>query len=145
VIAAGLEVEAEGEKRFFRQPCPRFSCGSCTIYFKRPQVCRRYRCELLKSLEAGEIPEADARDKIATAKGLIGAVRAIDPTAVTPGERTALAKRLTVELGQLEGSERDAKAKALLDTAILEHFLNRWFLDQDKEKKGRAGSRADES
>jgi hypothetical protein len=131
VIAAGLEIGTDGEKRFFSQPCPRFSCGVCSIYSDRPQVCRRYRCALLKSLDAGGINEANARERIATAMELIASVRMIDPAAVTPAARTALARRLTVELSEAEGPDRQLKAKLLLDTAVLEHFLNRWFLSEE--------------
>ena len=135
VTAVGLEIVDDGERRFFRQPCPHFSCGSCSVYARRPAVCRDYRCALLKNLEAGTIDASTAREKIATAKDLVAAVRIIDPNAVTPAERSRLAQRLREELGQLEGEDRLAAAKTLLDTAALEHFLDRWFLKRKKRKE----------
>src|SRR4249919_386734 len=87
VIACGLEIGGEGQRRFFTQPCPRFSCGKCSVYPDRPEVCRTYRCALLKDLEAGAIGETDARETIAVAKSLIAAVRLVDPHAVTPSQR----------------------------------------------------------
>ena len=132
VIAAGLAIE-KGEKReFFRQPCPRFSCGSCTVYEVRPKVCRGYRCSLLEKVEAGEISTSLAREVIQKALELRVAVRNIDPGAVTPSERTALAERLRA---QLRGPDRSEVAHSLLATASLEHFLNRWFLKDSKKKE----------
>ena len=135
VTAARLAIEEEGERRFFRQPCPNFSCGSCTVYGHRPPVCRTYQCALLLNVEAGEVSKPDARETIASAKKLVAAVRAIDPTAVTPAQRSALADRLKTRLQAAAGADRDATAKALLDIAVLEHFLARWFL-KDKNKPG---------
>jgi hypothetical protein len=132
VIAAGLEIDEQDQKRFFRQPCPHFSCGTCSVYSVRPQVCRRYRCSLLKSLEAGAIDQREARERIAKAKELVAAVKSLDPTAVTPSARTALAKRLREELGRTLGSDREVTASKLLATAALEHFLNRWFLAKEE-------------
>jgi Fe-S-cluster containining protein len=134
VIAAGLEIVDDGKRRFFRQPCPHFTCGACSIYADRPKVCRKYRCALLKRVEAGEMSKSAAREKIATAKKLIAAIRIIDPNAVTPGERTALAQRLRKHLTRLgDEEERKTAAKALLDVAVLEHFLSRWFLKEDTD------------
>jgi uncharacterized protein len=130
VIAAGLIIEKDEEREFFRQPCPRFSCGSCTVYEIRPKVCKGYRCSLLEKVEAGEISTPLAREVIEKALELRVAVRKIDPVAVTPSERTALAERLR---GQLKGPGRSEAAHSLLASASLEHFLNRWFLKDAKK------------
>ena len=128
VRAVDLAVEQEGGKRFFRQPCPRFSCSSCSIYANRPGVCRTYQCALLTNVKAGIVSEADAREKIETAKQLRNDVRSIDPAAVTPKERTALARKLREELVGLDRDKRQGVGKALLATALLEQFLDRWFV-----------------
>lgn len=133
VAAAPLVIEEEGGRRFFRQPCPHFSCGSCTVYGQRPPVCRTYQCALLLKVESGEVSKPDARETIASAKKLVAAVRAIDPSAITPAQRSALSERLKSKLQAAEGPDRTATAKALLDIAVLEHFLARWFL-KDKNK-----------
>src|SRR5215210_5780809 len=44
----GFSFFSLDEEEFFRQPCPKVSCGSCTIYRTRPRTCRTYRCALLK-------------------------------------------------------------------------------------------------
>jgi hypothetical protein len=131
VAAAGLTIEEEGPKRFFRQPCPRFSCGSCSIYAQRPQVCRTYRCALLKKLESRKISESEARERIATAKRLIAIVQSLDASAITPGARADLARRLRHELSRASETSRGSIARNLLDLGALEHFLNSWFLSKE--------------
>jgi Fe-S-cluster containining protein len=133
VTAAGLEIGEEDGKRFFRQPCPHFSCGSCLIYDRRPAVCRTYRCALLKNLEAGNIGRAKAVEKIAEAKRHIDAVRRVEESAVTPADRTALVNRLKASLAEADDESRQSVAKALLDIGVLDHFLNRWFLRKDED------------
>ena len=88
---------------------------------------------MLLKVEAGEVSKPDALDTIAGAKKLVAAVRAIDPAALTPAQRSHLAERLKMRLQAAKGPDRDATAKALLDIAVLEHFLARWFL-KDKSK-----------
>jgi Fe-S-cluster containining protein len=41
-------------------PCPHYSTPACTIYAVRPTQCSKYRCEVLKAFEAGEIDEGTA-------------------------------------------------------------------------------------
>jgi hypothetical protein len=136
VAAAGLEVVEGGGKRSFRQPCRHFSCGQCSIYAARPGVCRSYRCALLISLEDGTITKPDALEKVSMARKLLAVVRKADPTAVTPADRSALAEGLKLQLAQLEGPARQPVAKRLLEIAVLEHFLNRWFLKEPGENNG---------
>ena len=76
---------------------------------------------------------ATARATIEKAKKLIAAVMVVDATAVTPAKRSALTKRLKAKIAQLEGRERELTAKSLLDVALLEHFLNRWFFKESPE------------
>ena len=135
VTEAGLEIGEEAGKRFFRQPCPHFSCGSCLIYEKRPGVCRTYRCALLKDLEAGRVTRTDALEKIATAKDLLSTVRNAAPGAVTPRDRSAHMRRLKAELRQADVQARQRLSKLVLDVGVLEHFLNRWFLRKDEEPR----------
>ena len=57
-----LEVVAPEGKRTrlaFLQPCAAFGVD-CTVYEARPHTCRRYRCALLKDVEAGEVEFAAA-------------------------------------------------------------------------------------
>ena len=131
VANAGLVILDDGQRRYFQQPCSNFSCGRCSIYGNRPSVCRGYRCALLEKVQDGLVSETAAREKISMAKGFVAAVRRTEPEARTPAQRMVLARRLKGELAHLEGEEKNGVAKALLDTAVLEHFLNSWFLKDD--------------
>ena len=129
VAAAGLEISQEGSGRVFLQPCPRFSCGSCSIYAARPSVCRSYSCALLINVEAGTISPSAAREKIATAKKLLAAVNAIEPDLATPAKRSALAKRLNAEANRPQVRAREKVERALRDVVGLQRFLIRWFFE----------------
>jgi hypothetical protein len=140
VVAAGLEIIDGGNRRFFRQPCPHSCNGSCSIYAARPNVCRGYQCSLLQRVESGEISQPEARGRISTAKKLLAAVLKLDPSAVTPSQRSALNTKLKESLSRTAGeAERNEISRAVLDIAQLEYFLNRWFLKEDKNR-GEAGA-----
>jgi uncharacterized protein len=141
VVAAGLPILREGSKRVFRQPCPKFSCGACSVYADRPAVCRTYRCKLLKNVDEGHLTIEEAGDKIATAKTLIGTVASAVPEGATSELRARAAKRLKENLGGMPHAEREGAARTLLDIGVLEHFLDRWFRipkEVRKHPQGRA-------
>jgi Fe-S-cluster containining protein len=62
--SAGLVFTTEGGATTFRQPCPAFGAGCCTVYDSRPSSCRGYRCVLLRRVEAGDVSQDDARELI---------------------------------------------------------------------------------
>lgn len=127
VTALGLQITQGEGKQSFHQPCPLFSCGGCSAYDRRPDVCRGYRCALLMRVEAREVSPSLAREKIEQALELRAAVREVDATAITPTQRTALTERLR---GELRGQNGEAAKHSLLSIASFEHFLNRWFLEE---------------
>ena len=87
--ATGATIAGEAEEPFLRQPC-QFLCETlCTIYESRPGTCRKFRCEVLKQLEAGDIDEHEARDKVATAKKLAASLSPY----LAPGETISNARR----------------------------------------------------
>jgi hypothetical protein len=133
--AAGLALIDEAGKRLFRQPCPKFACGMCTVYDERPTVCRTYSCKLLDDVQAGRLSESEAREKIAITKKLASAIFSFAPAA-TPAQRSGLSKRLQASLGEISGREREQAARALLSIAALEHMLDRWFRYDSKESAG---------
>lgn len=133
VAGAALEVMEEGGKRFFEQPCPNLECSKCRVYATRPDVCRTYQCGLLRGLDRGRIEEMQARDKIAIAQKLRASVRNIDAAAITPAQRSELTRRLQGRLSEVDAAEREEVARQLLDVAVLEHHLNRWFLNGEED------------
>lgn len=75
LITKGLTIRPHGEERVFDLPCTEFTAGRCGIYDCRPEVCRSYRCQLLRRVERGEITAADAQTLINEAKVLRDRVR----------------------------------------------------------------------
>jgi Fe-S-cluster containining protein len=68
--AAGIEIRQKADTRSnetrksFRLPCAAFQQNCCQVYDDRPAACRKFRCELLKKFDRGEVLWADARQKI---------------------------------------------------------------------------------
>ena len=58
-----LNIEEEGGKGFFLQPCKSY-CDGCTIYSKRPKQCDNFKCGLLKSVEQKELSFDTALERI---------------------------------------------------------------------------------
>ena len=58
-----LNIEEEGGKGFFLQPCKSY-CDGCTIYSNRPKQCDNFKCGLLKSVEQKELSFDTALERI---------------------------------------------------------------------------------
>lgn len=132
LLELGFDLEPLNGKRWFVQPCPMASCGSCTIYENRFAICRSYRCALLKSLDAGEIEFDDAVGKVATAKKLLAAVVALDPKAGQDRHRKKCQDQYYEEFESGDAQLRQEVGPKLLQIAALESFLRRWFRTPDK-------------
>ncbi len=59
----------------FDHPCARFKNGLCSVYADRPQACRRFRCELLISVENGRMSADRAHGIVREAKAMVDEVR----------------------------------------------------------------------
>lgn len=125
--AVGLEVIEKAGKRVFLLPCPNLSCGACSVYSKRPGICRGYRCKLLKDVDEGRISVIDAREKIVTARNFVAAVRRLSPKAITLTQRGELWGELEDGFAEMEQGERQRAAEIILALAALHQYLNRWF------------------
>src|SRR5688500_10797117 len=58
--AAGIEVREEAGRLKLPQRCSALEGCRCTVYEKRPFVCRRFDCLLARSLKEKELPLEDA-------------------------------------------------------------------------------------
>jgi len=132
--ALGFDFEDFNDAKWFKQPCPMASCGTCTIYADRPAVCRSFRCSLLKSFEAGEIDRATATEKITTAKALLAAVVADDPDAGSYRYRKEA--KLAQAFESADQPTRRNIGPKLVRLAALETFLSRWFTKKDEKREG---------
>jgi len=81
VKGLGLTVGAVQDRPAFQQPCTMFHTGSCSIYERRPHVCRRYECALLKRTLGGEIALEQALRVIGIAQKQFGVFRSRVPDA----------------------------------------------------------------
>jgi hypothetical protein len=124
--ALEMQVEHHPRRTYFRQPCPFHSEGRCTHYAERWEVCRHFRCALLRRYQAGEIELAEARATIATAFALVAAVKDADPAAGVVGERRRLRRQLA-ERAQSGGGDRDSVSRRLINIIALDSFLERRF------------------
>jgi hypothetical protein len=124
--SAGLEVIDGG--RAFHMPCPHSKKGCCSVFSNRPAaVCSNYECKLLRSTKNGDLTVAAAREKVLTAMALRAKVAEHNPDAVLAEHRGALWKRSQQALPSLDPVSRHAMSQAILDIAVFEEFLDRWF------------------
>jgi Fe-S-cluster containining protein len=64
LAALGLKLKRKKRQDYILQPCPAYRDAQCSIYLHRPERCRLFECRQLQRLEAGEITEAMAMEKI---------------------------------------------------------------------------------
>jgi hypothetical protein len=101
ISAHGLELTEEKGTTYFRLPCHHEQCGRCTIYETRFDICRSFRCQLLRNYQAGEVGLGEARRRI----------------------RASLAEAPDGETVE----EKAARALKLLNIIALDTCLERWF------------------
>ena len=78
-------VDVEGNIHF-NLPCSAFDCGTgCTIYAKRPAVCKKYACELLMNFKKKLIIKSQALAMIFEAKRLVNELKDEMKNAEIPG------------------------------------------------------------
>jgi Fe-S-cluster containining protein len=112
-----LPLVDDGSAPALPQPCAAHASGGCTVYAHRPSACAVYECEVYRQLGRGEIAPAAALARVADARRLAEAVRAL-----LPGhERRPLVDALaTVLAGVGDGiGDRRAHAELLLAAASL--------------------------
>ena len=107
------------------------SCGSCTIYENRFEICRSFRCALLKRYQAGEVSLDDAFAKVETAKQLLEAVVGEDPEAARADGRRRMRSELA-DLNSVPDEQARLKvARRLLNMIALDAYLDKWFRNKN--------------
>jgi len=134
-MACGLPVERLEDRLVFRQPCPKFAGGICSIYAARPEPCRGYRCKLRQDFDEGRLDAAKAREKIEIAKLLVANIKDHGAWADTPAIRATIWRGLQTTFDKLRGEERARRGRVLLDIAALDFCLGRWFKRTDPVEK----------
>ncbi|WP_197421810.1 YkgJ family cysteine cluster protein [Sphingomonas sp. CCH9-H8] len=134
VRAAGLEVVQGNDGRLaFQQPCHFLSDGCCTRYETRFQVCRSFKCALLRGVQRGEIAPARAMAVVDEAKRLLDrAAHHLDGPAICSARRAKMRELQELESGADKPARR-AYASARLDLVAVRLFLDRHFRRRDRE------------
>ena len=127
LLAHGMKLAVRKERTVFLQPCRYASCGHCLNYEDRFDICRSFRCELLKRYESGEIDPSEARATIHEALELVSKVRADEPAAARFRERRSARRDLAGRLPSASGEERPTLARRLLNIISLDTFLDTHF------------------
>src|SRR5450759_2248587 len=94
LAALGLKLKRKRGQHYLLQPCPAFQGTHCSIYASRPERCRLFECRQLQRVNAGEITEAMALEKIREVKRRVGEVNDfLGQTGETTDLRKPLMKR----------------------------------------------------
>ena len=127
IQAHGLELTEDKATTYFKLPCHHEQCGRCTIYETRFDICKSFRCRLLRAYQAGEVDLAEARQRVETALDLAQKVRADDPAATNAFNRRGIRARLAEAPDVETGEERAIRTRRLLNVVALDTCLERWF------------------
>jgi Fe-S-cluster containining protein len=136
LASAGITFFVKDITKSFRQPCPAYGAGCCSIYQDRPSVCREYRCLLLRRHKAGEVSADEASALIARTTELRDRVRAGLSAYVDPEGSVALDGLYRLMLAKFDAEPHPAAARRehsdlLLTVAALRVILAREFEPRD--------------
>lgn len=124
----GLKIKRRADGHHLLQPCAAHTGSGCTAYQQRPSRCRLFVCRQLTRVEADEISENAALEKIIIARRLTARVSDLLEQVGDARAHKALATRyetvFTPPLDPETAAARDALAAAW---AELEEFLAREF------------------
>ena len=138
LATAGLVLAIKDDATRFTQPCPAFVGGCCSIYEARPDVCRNYRCLLLRRHEAGEASYDDAAALIAKTTAQRDRVRSGLAAYLDTRERLSLDGMYRLMLAKLDAqpdpaAARRERADLLLEVVALRVILAREFEPRDSK------------
>jgi uncharacterized protein len=128
--AGGFVLQTVGDRQRFRQPCHHHQSRICTIYQQwRPSICHRFKCGVLRRMEAGELSVDEAHALIQRTVKLADQVWAQlrphldDQTIPLKASMQALQQTLTERGVNIHATF----ASLMLDYAALQRYLDRDF------------------
>jgi Fe-S-cluster containining protein len=140
LAALGLKLKRKRGQHYLLQPCPAFRETHCSIYMSRPQRCRLFECRQLQRVNAGEITEAMALEKIREVKGRVGQVSdLLDQVDETTDAKKPLMKRCENVLAEplepaADDEAREFQRRLTLAMQELDKMLDEEFrIDQPKD------------
>jgi Fe-S-cluster containining protein len=132
LAAKGARIVKIEDRTTFGLPCPAVSDGCCSIYERRPGVCREVSCLLRLRYDAGLVTFDEARSRIANAKELRDRIRPqLERFFGRPGPH-ALSGLFKLLLAEVDGQPsrlrgRPENAELLLDVTALRLLIRRHF------------------
>jgi uncharacterized protein len=127
--AVGTKIYSDNHANMLKLPCAAHKNGTCTVYANRPQICRTYKCELLKTFEREEIShEAALRiiNKVVSLKNEVNALAlAASINTQSKEEVTLLQKRWL--RGPRVRATKQSHANDFLKFGALQIYLDRFF------------------
>ncbi len=136
LASLGLALDLNEEGPRFAQPCPKFEDGLCRIYSDRPGACRRFRCELLKKVEGGNIGLGEAEAIVRQAKAMVQEIRPKlerEPNLVSIGNFWTRLFTQWESGSPLQRAEQN-NAGLVLRLTVLNRFLDRHFRSEGKRR-----------
>lgn len=126
--ALGLPV-LDSAKPMFSLPCPKLENDCCTIYGNRPRVCARYKCQLLRDLEAGSTDLPTALEHVEAAKQLMNVMYEMMPSGMTLRETRVLALGGEIDTGSKGREHMLLKLRA----TALHLYVDKFFRNSDEQ------------
>ena len=117
--AVGMTVFDYEGRPAFALPCPRITPQGCSVYERRPDKCKRFRCPTLVALDIGEIDDTAARARVARAQK--ASARLLESA---PGHADVAAIRRNVHACGAQGDPRQLVALAALEMLLDRYFRN---------------------
>ncbi len=130
--AVGINIVSDNDLTVLKLPCAAHKNCTCTVYANRPQVCRTYKCKLLKMFERGDISQQSALEIINKVKSLKNEMNALafaaSTTAQSGKEILLLMKRCQTD-PRIVTTTQDY-ALVLLKFGQLQIYLDRFFREE---------------
>ncbi len=130
----GLPVLDRPGRPLFALPCPKLEGTRCTIFGRRPRVCGRYRCQLLRDVDAGEMSVDTALGHVEQAKTMLAQVRSAMPAGMTLNEARTLLRDAAPSAPSFDGLAKPKLLKLKLLETALHLYLDRHFRHEEENR-----------
>ena len=123
----GYGLSVYPDEKHFALPCHHLDGTACTIYADRFEICRSFRCRLLRAVDADEVTRERADAAVVEAKRLRAVAAAKSPGSEIAETRVAVLNGLADWAKRPDPDERRAAAETYLALAALERFVEANF------------------
>jgi len=132
--AVGINIVSDNDLTVLKLPCAAHKNCTCTVYANRPQVCRTYKCKLLKRFEGDDTSKQSALEIINKVKSLKNEMNelafAASTTVQSADEIISLLKKCQTDPNI--GKRKQDYAHVLLKFGELQIYLDRFFREESK-------------